>query len=141
MVVSFRVGEGIYMASNGKAAVATAKRELVKVHVKFTVNTPDGLRRVTFELEKNTQDDGVVAWKIIFLLFERAKKTQDFGDPIVDLLVEVDAKLNSKAQAMADNGMTPPQAAFAIGPAADTVKDPAADPAKKSTTVQTTLKR
>ena len=122
-----------------KALVAT--REVVKIHVKFTINTPDGLRRVLFDLEKDTQDDGTEQWKIDFQLFEREKKTDPFGDAIVDLLVEVDTKLNTKAQAMADNGMTDSQAAFAVGPAADTAKDPAAGDTKKKTTVQTTLKR
>jgi hypothetical protein len=127
-----------------KAALAapTAKREVVKVHVKFTINTPDGLRRVAFDLEKDTGDDGSIQWKITFQLFEKAKKSDpDFGDPIVDLLVEVDSKLNSKAQAMADSGMTPAQAAFASGPAADITKDPDVTDDKKQAAVQTTLKR
>jgi len=120
---------------------ALAKREVVKVHVKFTINTPDGLRRVIFDLEKDTGDDGAVSWKITFTLFERDKKSNQFGDAIVDLLVEVDSKLNSKAQAIADNGMTPSQAAFASGPAADTAKDPNVSDTKKQAAVQTTLKR
>jgi hypothetical protein len=126
-----------------KTAVAppTPQRQVVKIHVKFTINTPDGLRRVGFDLEKDTQDDGTVNWTITFQLFERAKKTDQFGDAIVDLLVQVDTKLNSKAQAMADNGMTPTQAAFASGPAADTAKDPSVPDPKKQTTIQTTLKR
>ena len=118
-----------------------AKRELVKIHVKFTLNTPDGLRRVAFDLEKDTDEEGTVSWKIAFQLFERAKKADPFGDALVDLLVEVDSKLNAKAQAMADSGMTTSQAAFAIGPAADTAKDPAVSDEKKSTTVQNTLKK
>ena len=117
------------------------KREVVKVHVKFTLNTTDGLRRVIFELEKDTEDDGTAEWKITFQLFERAKKSDDFGDALADLEVEVDTKLNTKAQAMADNGMTPPQAAFALGPAADTAKNPKASEDKKSSTVQNTLKK
>jgi hypothetical protein len=118
-----------------------AKRELVKIHVKFTLNTPDGLRRIAFDLEKDTDDDGMISWKIAFQLFERAKKSDPLGDALVDLLVEVDSKLNSKAQAMADNGMTPSQAAFAIGPAADTAKDPEVSDDKKATTIQNTLKK
>ena len=94
------------------------KRELVKIHVKLTLKTPDGLRRVGFELEKDTSDEGAVTWKITFQLFEREKKSDPFGDALVDLLVEVDSKLNAKAQAMADEGMTPSQAGFALGPAA-----------------------
>jgi len=117
------------------------KRELVKIHVKFTLNTPDGLRRVGFDLEKDTEDDGTVSWLITFQLFERKKKSDPFEDPLVDLSIEVDTKLNSKAQAMADSGMTPGQAAFALGPAADTVKDNSVSTAKKSATVQNTLKK
>lgn len=117
------------------------KRELVKIHVRFTLNTPDGLRRVVFDLEKDTPEDGKVTWKITFTLFERAKKSDPFGDALVDLLVEVDSRLNSKAQVMADDGMTTRQAAFALGPAADTAKDPAADEDERSSTVQNTLKK
>jgi hypothetical protein len=129
------------MASAPKPAPVTAKREVVKIHVKFTLNTPDGLRRVTFELEKDNADDGSVHWKITFQLFERDKKSDPFGDAIVDLLVEVDTKLHPKAQAMADKGMTPNQAAFAIGPAADTAKDPDVSTDEKNATVQNTLKK
>ncbi len=116
-------------------------RRVNAIHVKFTINTPDGLRRVTFELERNRQDDDSDCWKITFQLFERAKKSDQFGDAIVDLLVEVDKQLNSKAQAMADNGMTSSQSAFAVGPAAETVKDPNASVTKKQAKVQATLKR
>jgi hypothetical protein len=113
----------------------------VKIHVKFTLNTPDGLRRVIFDLEKDTADDGGVTWKITFDLFERAKKTDAFGDAIVEVIVEVDTKLNSKAQNMATNGMTPPQAAHTLGPAADTAKDPDATEDEKQSKVQGTLKK
>ena len=57
-----------------KALAVAPKREVVKIHVKFTLNTPDGLRRVIFDLEKDTADDGAVSWKITFQLFERDKK-------------------------------------------------------------------
>jgi hypothetical protein len=130
--------ERISMAKSQKIA---AKRELVKIHVRFIMHTPDGLRRVVFDLDKNTSDTGKVSWKIAFQLFERAKKSEHFGDALVDLLVEVDSKLNSKAQSMVDDGMTTSQAAFAIGPAADTAKDPAVSDKRKSTTVQNTLKK
>jgi hypothetical protein len=123
------------------SAPVTVKKQVVKVHVKFTLNTPDGKRRVIFDLEKNTADDGVVTWKINFQLFERERKSDTFGDAIVDLEVEVDSKLNNKAQAMFDNGMTPPQAAFASGPAADTAKDPDVDDETKADTVQKTVKK
>lgn len=122
---------------------AAPKREVVKIHVKFTLNTPDGLRRVVFDLEKDADGD-LVTWKVAFQLFERAKKTDQFGDPLVDLLVEVDSRLNKQAEKMATDGMTPDQAAFALGPAADTAKDAAAGVVsenKAKTTVQNTLKK
>lgn len=129
--------------STKNAPAPTAKREIVKIHVKFTLNTPDGLRRVVFELEKNVDGD-LVKWKVIFQLFERAKKSDSFGDAIVDLLVEVSSTLNKKAENMADNGMTPNQAAFAIGPAANAAKDAKAGAITESqakTTVQNTFKK
>jgi len=83
-------------------------------------------------------NEGEVAkWKIVFQLFERAKKSDPFGDAIVDLLVEVDTKLNNKAQKMADDGMTPSQAAYAMGPGADKAKLP--DKPKAKAAVQKTL--
>lgn len=119
--------------SAANAAKPTAKKEIIRIHVKFTLNTPDGLRRVIFELEKVTDVD-VTKWKIIFQLFERAKKADPFGDAIVDLLVEVDTKLNKKAEIMADDGMTPNQIAYTVGPGAD--KSQSANPTKAKAAVQ-----
>jgi hypothetical protein len=42
---------------------------------------------------------------------------------------------------MADEGMTTSQAAFALGPASDTAKDTLVSDARKSATVQNTLKK
>jgi len=117
-------------------ALAKPKKEIIKIHVKFTLNTPDGLRRVVFELEK-TNEEEVAKWKIVFQLFERAKKSDAFGEAIVDLLVEVDTKLNKKAQKMADEGMTTSQAAYTMGPGADKAKLP--DKTKAKAAVQKTL--
>lgn len=124
-------------------AAAAVKQDIVGIHVKFTLNTPDGLRRVVFELEKDTQGNDV-QWKITFQLFDRDRKTDPFGDAIVDLEVDVDTKLNKKAEVMADKGMTPKQAAFAVGPAADTAKDSASGDAttdEAKSAIQTTLNK
>lgn len=104
-----------------KAAPLAATREVVGVHVKFTLNTPDGLRRVIFELKKLV-DGNKVHWTIGFQLFQRAKKTDPFGDALVDLLVEVDTDLNDKADKTSKK-MTKAQQRHALGPAADTAKD------------------
>ena len=130
------------MATKAKKALAL-NRDIVGIDVKFTLNTPDGLRRVTFELKKDTVGQNV-KWTITFQLFERQKKTDPFGDAIVDLAIEVDTKLNNKAEQMANRGMTTRQSAFAIGPAADVAKDAsqgAISQDKAKTTVQNTLKK
>jgi len=134
------------MATTGKATSNLAKasqqpvvgRQIVGIHVKFTLNTPEGLRRVTFELRKSVDND-LVTWTIDFQLFERAKKTDPFGDALVDLQVEVDVKLNDEAESMADNGMNKKQARHALGKAADAAKNPNVDVATKKATVQETL--
>ena len=120
----------------------STKATVIKIKVNFQLNTPNGLRRVIFGLEKDTQGD-VVSWTINFQLFERAKKSDPFGDPIVSLDVEVDKALNSKAE-QASKGLTAPQAAFALGPAADDAKAAETgeiDQADAQNTVQKTLKK
>ena len=123
--------------------MATAtKATVIKIKVNFQLNTPNGLRRVIFGLEKDTKGD-VVSWSINFQLFERAKKSDPFGDPIVSLDVDVDKALNAKAE-KASKGLTAPQAAFALGPAADDAKAAETgeiDQADAQKTVQKTLKK
>ena len=116
---------------------------LIAIKVHFTLNTPDKLRRVIFGLEKDTQEDKEI-WKINFQLFEREKKTDDFGDPIVALDVEVDEALHAKAEKAAQSGLTPPQSAHALGPAADDARAAAAGEIEQSEandTIQNTLKK
>ncbi|HEY1206737.1 MAG TPA: hypothetical protein VGF05_18730 [Bryobacteraceae bacterium] len=94
----------------------------IALKVSFTLETPDGLRKVSFGLEKDT-DGAKVDWTITFVLYERTSKTASFGDPVVSLNVFVAAALHAKAQAAVDNkGLTPAQTAHATGPAADAAK-------------------
>jgi len=116
---------------------------VIKLKVNFQLNTPNGLRRVIFGLEKDATSGTVVQWTINFQLFERAKKTDPFGDPIVSLDVEVDKALNAKAE-KASKGLTAGQSAHALGPAAEDAKAAEAgeiDQADAQETVQNTLKK
>ncbi len=134
------------MATTGTtgSSLATASqqpvtaREIVGIHVKFTLNTSEGLRRVIFELQKSVDND-IVKWTIDFQLFERAKKTDQFGDALVDLEVEVDAALNDDAESVADDGLSKKQARHALGKAADTAKNPNVDSPTKKASVQQTI--
>src|ERR1044072_5016892 len=119
------------------------KANVIKLKVNFQLNTPNGLRRVLFGLEKDATSGNIVVWTINFQLFERAKKTDPFGDAIVTLDVEVDKALNSKAE-KASKGLTAGQIAHALGPAADDAKaaqDGEIDQEDAQQTIQNTLKK
>lgn len=119
------------------------KATVIKLKVNFQLNTKNGLRRVIFGLEKDATSGNVVQWTINFQLYERAKKTDPFGDPIVTLDVEVDKALNAKAEKAA-KGLTAGQSAHALGPAAEDAKAAESgeiDEEDAQTTVQNTLKK
>jgi len=120
-----------------------SKPQIVAIKVKFTLNAKNGLRRVIFGLEKDTKGDEI-QWIINFQLFERDKKTEDFGDALVDIDVEVDQALNKQADAAAKNGLTTGQAAHALGPGADdakAAKDGEISEDEAHDTIQATLKK
>src|SRR5262245_2560600 len=123
--------------------MSTPKANIIKLKVNFQLNTPNGLRRVIFGLEKDATSGNVVVWTINFQLFERAKKSDPFGDPIVQLDVEVDKALNAKAEKAA-KGLTAGQSAHALGPAAEDAKaaeEGEIDQADAEQTIQNTLKK
>jgi hypothetical protein len=120
-----------------------AKSTVIKLKVNFELNTPNGLRKVIFGLEKDATKGDVVSWSIDFQLFERAKKSDPWGDAIVTLNVDVDKKLFPKAEAAAQ-GLTPGQSAHALGPAADDARaaaDGEIDQEEAQDTVQNTLNK
>jgi hypothetical protein len=93
----------------------------VVLKVSFTLNTPDGLRQINFGLEKDS--DGVkVNWTINFTLYERTDPAKPYGDPLVSLNVLVAATLHANAEIAAAQGLTPEQAAHAMGPGANAAK-------------------
>ena len=116
---------------------------VIKLKVQFELNTPNGLRRVIFGLCKDATQTNVVSWTIDFQLFERAKKTDPFGDALVSLNVQVDKALNPKAEQCAQ-GLTAAQSAHALGPAADDARAAMVgeiDPQDAQQTIQNTLKK
>src|SRR5687767_2538962 len=126
-----------------KAKPSKPKSQIIKLKVNFELNTPNGLRKVIFGLEKDATAGNIVKWSIDFQLFERSKKTDPWGDAIVTLNVDVDKKLFPKAEA-ASQGLTAPQSAHALGPAADDAAAAAAgeiDEEEAQETVQNTLNK
>jgi hypothetical protein len=137
------MAKGDSTAADALAPAGGAKRVVVGIKVKFELNSKNGLRRVIFGLEKDMEGDDI-EWKIHFELFERDKKTDPYTDPLVSLDVEVDTRLHGKAEATAHDGLTPPQAAHALGPAADDTKGTITgevDEDDAKDTVQATLKK
>jgi transglycosylase-like protein with SLT domain len=125
------------------APASGPKRTIVGIKVKFELNAKNGLRRVIFGLEKSSQGDDVL-WKINFALFEREKKSDPYGDALVDMDIDVDTQLNKKAEDTAHKGLTPGQAAHALGPAAEDAKAAAVgdiDHDEASDTLQATLRK
>ena len=74
-----------------------------------------------FGLAKNTTGTDI-QWQIHFTLFERAKRTDPFGDPIVKLDVDVHTSLAASAEALAHSKPTPEQAAEIVGPVSEDAK-------------------
>ncbi len=125
------------------ATTPKPKSTIIKLKVNFELNTPNGLRRVIFGLEKDATAGNVVVWTINFQLFERAKRTDPYTDAIVTLNVEVDKALFPKAEKAAQ-GLSPAQSAHALGPAADDAKaanDGEIDQEDAQDTIQNTLKK
>ena len=93
----------------------------VVLKVDFTLITPDGQRKISFSLEKDS-DGTKTTWTITFTLYEKQAGATTFGDPIISLNVVVSPALSGNAQTVAQNGLTAAQAAHATGPAADAAK-------------------
>jgi hypothetical protein len=88
--------------------------------VDLTIVTPNQLRKIDFNLAKDSKSDGSVEWTMEFKLNER-KKTSDAFVEIVKLKVKVKPEHNDKADATAKKGFDDPQTAAALA-AADSAK-------------------
>jgi hypothetical protein len=89
------------------AAMSKPTKELVKIHVQFTILPPDQLKQIVFGLNKDTVGD-VVSWKITFALSTREKKT-DALVKIIEAEVDADLKDAPIAEETADKGVNKPQ--------------------------------
>jgi hypothetical protein len=114
---------------------------MIAIRVKFELDTQDGLRKVFFGLEKDIQGTDAI-WTIHFQLQERQTTADDFTN-LVTLDVTVDEQaLHPAAEHAAKHGLTPRQAAHAVGPAADDAKGTTTgdvDPDDANDTVKQTL--
>jgi hypothetical protein len=122
---------------------AAGAGSVIAIKVSFELDTMDGLRKVFFGLEKDVKGTDDI-WTIHFQLQERTAATGAFVNVVtLDVLVDEPA-LHPAAAAAAANGLTPPQTAHAIGPAADDAKGTTTgdvDPSDANDTIKSTLKK
>ena len=114
----------------------------IAIQVTFELDTPDGLRKILFGLEQDTKGSDVM-WFIYFQLQEKQAATDaNFTNVVTLKVLGDDAALHPAAQAAANTGLTPPQAAHAMGPAADAAKGTTTgdvDPDDANQSVKSTL--
>lgn len=141
-------GTGSAGAAGGAAPAfdtpAAGAGSTIAIKVSFELDSTDGLRKVMFGLEKDVKGTDDI-WFIHFQLQEKQNSSDANFTNVVTLDVLVDDKaLHPAAQAAADNGLTPPQAAHALGPAADDAKDTTTgdvDTATAGNTIKETLQK
>lgn len=131
------------MSSGGSPAPSgpVVKHQIISISVELGVTTPDNLRHIAFDLEKDTADDGTISWIIDFKFQERSSTSEDFID-IVTLTVKVKEKHNAAAEATAKEGLNDAQQTHLQGPvvaASQGVKDGTVTEAQHARIVEHTL--
>src|SRR5690349_6968489 len=101
--------------ASGGAAMAPARTvpHIIAIRVPFELVTTDGLLKFGFGLENDTQRTDVM-WTISFRLSERSYPLAVFT-PVVTLDVQIDESFDGDAERAAKHGLTPTQAAHALG--------------------------
>lgn len=94
------------------AAVKTIKA----ISVDLEVMTSDRLKKIVFGLDKSTTEESV-EWTIDFQLFEREKKSEEFGEPLVKLTIAVKKPNHQTAEETALKGLNAKQSEHLLGPA------------------------
>ena len=83
---------------------AGVERKMLSVHVLVDVVSKDKLRKFSFGLDKTTEENDVEDWVIHFSLFERSRKDDVFGEPILHVDVDVKTKNFRKMEVTAAKG-------------------------------------
>jgi hypothetical protein len=116
-------------------------RTLKSISVDLEVMTTDRLKKIVFGLDKNVDGDEI-QWVIDFKFFQRDKKSDEFGDPLVSLKADVKKTNNEAAEATANKGLNASQSELLLGPgviAAQRLKEGKITEEKAAATVERTL--
>lgn len=118
-----------------------ATRTVKSISVDLEVMTADRLKKIIFGLDKSTEEDEE-RWVIEFQLLQRERKTDDFGDPLVKLSIDVTRANNTLAEETAIKGLNSRQSAHLLGPGltdAQRLHEGKITEKRAATTVQRTL--
>lgn len=86
------------------------------ISVDLEVLTKDRLKKLVFGLDKSPGENDEVQWEINFEFYEREKRSDDFGEALVNLLVGVMSGNFDAAERTALEGLSTPQAEHLLGP-------------------------
>lgn len=90
-------------------------RTLKAISVDLEVMTTDRLKKIVFGLDKSVEDDET-SWAIDFQFFQRDKKSEEFGDALVKLKIDVKKTNHTAAEATAVKGLNSSQTEHLLGP-------------------------
>jgi hypothetical protein len=94
----------------------SAAKTIKAISVDLEVMTSDRLNKIIFGLDKATTDESV-EWTIDFQFLNREKKSEEFGDPLVNLSIAVKKPQHQAAEETALEGLNARQTEHLLGPA------------------------
>ena len=68
---------------------AATKKVILAMSVRIDVMNSSKLKKFSFQLDKTTAEGSKEKWTILFDLFDRAKRTEEFGEPSIHVKIDV----------------------------------------------------
>lgn len=86
-------------------AAAATKKVIVALSVRIDVLNSTKLKKFSFQLDKTTPEADKEKWTILFDLFERDKKSDEFSEPSIHVKIDVSLENVAKTEktALADD--------------------------------------
>lgn len=70
-------------------AGAATKKVILAMSVRIDVLNSSKLKKFSFQLDKTTPEGAKEKWTILFDLFDRAKRTEEFTEPSIHVKIDV----------------------------------------------------
>lgn len=118
------------------------QKKVLSLHVIVDVLTRDKLRKFSFGLDKTTNDEDAEEWTVLFKLFEREGKDDEFDEAVINVEVKIKAKNFPKMEATATKGFNKAQTERTlvdVATMADRLRAGKADEAKMARSVEAVI--